>query len=166
MHPDFRRRAEKRAARSGSTYHLTAAGEALRPVISALGSWGYAWTEGMLTKQDYDPALLMWDVRRRVDPRALPSTDRTLVKFEFAGAPPRKRRWWLLFEHGEADLCASRPGYEVDLEVRSHVKLMIDVWIGRASLGGALGSGAIELAGSRPLVRSFRRWFRLSGFAS
>src|SRR5579884_3915578 len=55
-------------------YSLTEAGQELRPIIEALGFWGARWTRSHLTSQDYDPSLLMWDIRRNVDVSQLPAT--------------------------------------------------------------------------------------------
>src|SRR5204863_6190385 len=55
----------------GFTYHLTIAGEELRPAVEALGAWGYRWGGTQLAAAKPDPVLLMWFIRRRVQVRAL-----------------------------------------------------------------------------------------------
>src|SRR5688572_9712647 len=37
----------------GQEYHLTPAGEALRPVVEALGGWGHQWTVRQLQDDDF-----------------------------------------------------------------------------------------------------------------
>src|SRR2546428_2534659 len=44
----------------GFTYHLTSAGQELRPVVEALGAWGYRWGGADLPSGRLDPVLLMW----------------------------------------------------------------------------------------------------------
>jgi DNA-binding HxlR family transcriptional regulator len=48
----------------GYHHHLTDGGEALRPIIEALGVRGYRCARSHLGRQDLDPGLLMWDIRR------------------------------------------------------------------------------------------------------
>jgi len=52
-------------------YHLTEAGEDLRPLILGLGFWGQRWVESQLSLKNLDPSLLMWDMRRNLNPEAL-----------------------------------------------------------------------------------------------
>ena len=56
-----------RADSVGLEYFLTTAGEALRPVVAALGQWGLNYTQDRIKRSDLDPALLIWGLRRRVD---------------------------------------------------------------------------------------------------
>jgi DNA-binding HxlR family transcriptional regulator len=53
-------------------YRLTGAGEALRPIIEALGTWGQQFVRSNFDHQDLDPRLLMWDTRRAVRADLLP----------------------------------------------------------------------------------------------
>jgi hypothetical protein len=107
----------------------------------------------------------MWDIRRRADQSALPNDRRTVVQFDLSGVPMNKRRWWLVFERGEVDLCLKDPGHEVDLLVSSHITTLTDVWVGHMELPRALRAESIRLEGPTRLVRSFRSWFTLSVFA-
>jgi DNA-binding HxlR family transcriptional regulator len=159
------RRPTAAGSEKGSEYHLTRAGQELQPVIEMLGLWGYRWLERDIRRDELDPALLMWDIRRRVEPAELPADRRTVVEFDLAGAPIRQRRWWLVFERGDVDLCLKDPGYEVDLKVASPLRALVSVWLGRLDLGQALRSRTIQLEGASPLARSFSRWFSLSRFA-
>ena len=65
---------ERRWVSGGSGYHyyLTEAGQALRPVIEALGIWGYRFARHHLGPQNLDPGLLMWDTRRWLRTEYLP----------------------------------------------------------------------------------------------
>lgn len=149
----------------GYTYALTEAGAELEPIIFGLGDWGTRWATSRLVKDDYDPALLMWDVHRRVDPTRVPGDTRTVVQFDLTGVPAAHRRWWLVFEEGGTDLCLREPAFDVDLFVASHIKALTHVWMGDKDLGAAMRSKEIRLEGPRPLVRSFPDWFSLSIFA-
>jgi DNA-binding HxlR family transcriptional regulator len=95
-------------------YKLTEAGEDLRPVVMALGIWGQRWIESSLSLKNLDPSLLMWDMRRWLDPSPLPSK-RTTIHFMYPELPSNKRSWWLVIDGGKVDLCSSNPGFEIDL---------------------------------------------------
>jgi DNA-binding HxlR family transcriptional regulator len=86
-------------------YRLTEAGEDLRPVIEALGSWGQRWVETSATLRNLDPSLLMWDMRRNLDPEPLPPR-RVVIQFQYPELPPAQRRWWLIVApDAPVDLC-------------------------------------------------------------
>jgi DNA-binding HxlR family transcriptional regulator len=150
---------------AGYEYHLTEAGLALRPVIEGLGLWGHKWLQRELRREELDPALLMWDIHRRADAGKLPPGERTVVQFDLDGVPLKKSRWWLVFEQGQTDLCLKNPGYEVDLHVAAHIRPLVEVWLGHLKLVDAIRSSSIRLQGERSLIRGFKDWFALSGFA-
>lgn len=158
---------ERSPAQSGRGYEydLTEAGEALRPVIESLGLWGYQFLRSDFEKADLDPAYLMWDIRRSIDTEKLGADDRTVVQFELAGAPAKKRRWWLVLERDDVDLCLKTPGYDVDLHVKASLRTMVDVWLGRQDLRQAIRADEVHLEGARKLSRSFPAWFGPSRFA-
>mgnify|MGYP000978705676 CR=1 FL=1 len=54
-------------------YQLTEAGEELRPLIIGLGNWAHRWMESRLSLKNLDPSLLMWDIRRSVNLKHLPT---------------------------------------------------------------------------------------------
>ena len=158
-----RRRAEKGP---GWEYHLTGAGRELLPIIEGMGLWAQRWSRNDLVADDnLDPDLLMWDIRRNVSAEGMPVDRRFTVRFEFPGVPSNRRRYWIVFDHGEADLCAKDPGFEVDLYLSAKLRSLVEVWLGHVSLDRALRAGDLELEGSRQDLRRFRDWFALSLFA-
>ncbi len=148
----------------GYKYYLTEAGEALRPVIESLGVWGHRFVRSNFEHQDLDAGLLMWDIRRCVRAEHLPD-GRVVICFEFPDQPPNKRRWWLLKDRGDIDLCLQDPGYEVDITVSADLRTMTRVWLGDLEITTALRSGALKLDGSTVLRLSFPDWIGLSSFA-
>ncbi len=155
-----------RAGARSHEYRLTRAGRALAPVVRHLGDWGARWAIGRLDAHDLDVTLLMWAMRRRVDPTAF-GPRRVVVAFDFGDLPPGKRRWWLVNHRGrEVDLCPKDPGFAVDLYVTCRLRTMVEVWIGARSLEAALRDGALELSGERDLRQRFRSWLLLSPFAA
>jgi len=158
---------ERRSARKGASaeYHLTEAGQALRPIVEMLGVWGNRWIMHDLQKEDLDPSLLMWDVRRRVPGDAVPQDRRVVVHFELGGVAQNKKRWWLVFDRGDVDLCMKPPGFGVDLRVQAHIRTLTEIWMGTRDLQRAVRGGDVSLDGPRDLVRAFPTWFSLSLFA-
>ncbi|MGD8710033.1 MAG: helix-turn-helix domain-containing protein [Ectothiorhodospiraceae bacterium] len=148
----------------GIEYRLTEAGRELGPIIMQLGVWGQRWTRSQLTAEDYDPALLMWDVRRKIDASQFPA-GRTVVRFEFIDAPNKTRFWWLVVDSGEVDLCMKPPGYEIDLEIRTRVGTMVEIWMGRTTVQSQTAAGAFQVRGTSPLRKSIHRWLGYNDFA-
>jgi DNA-binding HxlR family transcriptional regulator len=144
-------------------YVLSPAGRELRPIIEALGVWGVRWI-GELGDADLDPKLLMWDMRRNVEHRAVPA-GRTVVEFRFPDAPARARSWWLVLTGDEADVCDTDPGHPVAVTVTAALRTMIEVWRGDASWDVALRAGDITLHGPKALCRALPSWFTRSVFA-
>ena len=56
----------------GMTYHLTAAGEELRPIVDSLGHWARKWVTRDYRSYELDPSVLMWSLRRHVVPEEFP----------------------------------------------------------------------------------------------
>ena len=152
--------------KSGSgEYHLTEAGEDLRPIIMALGNWGQRWIDSNLSLRNLDPTLLMWDMRRGINPEPLPKR-RVTIRFTYAELSDSRRNWWLVVEpSGDNDLCQVDPGHEVDIFVNASLRAMTSVWMGITTLSGEIDQGKIEIEGDRALIRSMQVWLGLSPFA-
>jgi DNA-binding HxlR family transcriptional regulator len=157
---------QQRDARTGSPeYVLTQAGDELRPVIMSLGNWGQKWVESDLSLRNLDPVLLMWDMRRHLNPEPLPKR-RVTVHFTFPEVAELHRDHWLVVEpSGETDLCRIDPGHEVDLFVTGSLRALTAVWMGKAKLRDVVADGSIELIGDAALARSMQSWLGLSPFA-
>ncbi len=149
----------------GHGYEPTEAGEALRPIIVALGVWGRTHVEGGIKDDQLDAGLLMWDMQRRVRPEAFPE-GRTIVRFDFVDGEKGYRRFWIRLEDGEADLCLTHPGFDEDLVVSTDVRTLTEVWAGKRSFHQALRTKVIRAEGRRGLARRMPSWFELSVFAS
>lgn len=155
---------ERRPAERGRgfRYHLTEAGEGLRPVVQALGAWGYRWGGSDLPPEQLDPVLLMWFIRRRVRLEAFRRT-RSVIRFDFRR--PR-RSFWLVIEPPGIDLCFTDDGYAPELVVDVDLRVLTAVWLGRVRLADAMAEGSIRLDGVEDARNLFARWFGLSPFAN
>ncbi len=157
---------EKRAVKSEKgifEYQLTAAGKDLRPVVEAMGMWGQKWVESQLSLKNLDPSLLMWDMRRNLNPDPLPN-QRTVVQFLYPELPKSKQRWWLVIEpSGEVDLCWADPGFDVDLYVNTSLRTMTAIWMGITTVKKELEN--MDLIGPKEIAGSMQIWLGLSPFA-
>ena len=146
-------------------YQLTEAGRELKPVIEAIGCWGQRWVDLEASLQNLDPELLMWDMRRNIDPRPMPRK-RSVIQIIFSGLPVGRRNWWIVVEPGkEVDLCSVDPGFEVDLYVSTDLRTMTEVWMGYTSIARARDQGKLFVTGSEELERASGSWLTLSAFA-
>lgn len=146
-------------------YKLTESGEDLRPVVMSLGLWGQRWVESSLSLKNLDPSLLMWDMRRNLDPTPLPPW-RCTINFLYPELKSGKRSWWLVIEGSAVDLCSTNPGFQIDLYVRCSLRSMTAVWMGLSTLQKEVDAGQIELIGDRAIADSMKHWLGLSPFAN
>lgn len=145
-------------------YRLTPAGEELKPMIVQLATWGQRWSRSTMEAHDLDAGLLMWDIRRTLRADKLPQP-RAIVYFEFPDAAKAVRRWWLVIDDGEVDLCLEDPGDEADVSLSTSLRTMTQVWVGDLSLAQARAQGLLKVVGPARLVKCLGDWLGASGFA-
>ena len=144
-------------------YRLTAAGQDLQSIVLGLGVWGQRWVEAQSSLKNLDPSLLMWDMRRNLDPRPMPHK-RCVVQFLYPELTS-KRRYWLVIDRGAVDLCQVDPGFEVDLYIVGDLRTMTAVWMGLTTVRAEVQAGRLKLTGTSDLKRSMQTWLGLSPFA-
>ena len=147
----------------GHEYLLTDAGRELEGIIMAMAVWGQHWARDMEV-EDLDPGFLIWSMHLRIDTRAMP-TGRTVLEFEFSGAPKDCSRYWLVHQDGEVEMCLKDPGLDVDLVVSSDLRLFIEAWRGFRDLREEIRRKRIQVLGPQELCRQFPDWLLLSAFA-
>ena len=145
-------------------YRLSPAGEDLRSVIMGLGFWGQRWVESDISLKNLDPSLLMWDMRRHLVPEPLPP-GRCTIQFQYPELPNPKKNWWLVIQSGQVDLCGFDPGYDIDLLVRSPLKVMTAIWMGIVAIRREVEAGSVELEGDPSIAGAMQKWMGLSPFA-
>jgi DNA-binding HxlR family transcriptional regulator len=149
----------------GHDYHLTEAGRDLWPFVETLGRWGQRWLETRVSLRNLDPSLLMWDMRRNLDPTPMPAR-RSTIQFLYPELQPSQQNWWLVVEPSVGtDLCSSDPGFEVDLYVETDLRTMTAIWMGLATVEEEVRAGRVQLSGHSDLRRAMQRWLGLSVFA-
>ena len=146
-------------------YKLTRAGRDLQPIVESFGIWGQRWVEWQTTLQNLDPQLLMWDMRRNLNPTPMPKR-RSTIQFLYPELPPARSKWWLIVAPGaEIDLCSVDPGFEVDLYVSSNLRTMTAIWMGMQSVRKAIDTRHLQLVGDKRLAATMQTWLGLSPFA-
>jgi DNA-binding HxlR family transcriptional regulator len=147
-------------------YHLTRSGRDLKTVVESIGIWGQHWVEAQLSLKHLDPSLLMWDMRRNLDPTPMPDR-RCVIHFVYPELPGARRRWWLVVEpQAEVDLCSVDPGFDVDLYVTTDLRTMTAIWMGLTTVREATAQGKLRLTGDRRLADHMQTWLGLSPFAT
>lgn len=159
----------------GHEYRLTEAGSDLRSVVESIGFWGQRWVETRLTLRNLDPSLLMWDMRRNLDPSPMPEK-KSVIQFLYPELAESRRNWWLIVEPPKAvgpamefsrnvDLCSVDPGFDVDLFVTCDLRTMTAIWMGLEKVGNAMEAERLFLTGDRGLAKNMQTWLGLSVFA-
>lgn len=142
-----------------ATYHLTAAGRELQPIVLGLGEWGMKWARGQMRDDELDVQLLMYDLCRRIDASKLPA-DRTVLGFNFPGLP-KFGHWWILIEADRGrELCIDHPGHDVDVQFRTNVRTLVEIWAGDTDVHAAMKSDRLQVSGKPALLRTLAAWMR------
>ena len=144
-------------------YHLTSAGEELRPIVDAIGHWGQTWVRSKLTPDEIDPGRLMWTMHRHFILANVPQ-DRLVLYIEITDAK-RLPTWWFIITHDTVDLCWDDPGRDVDVSLYADLLTLTQIYIGDLSFPRARGLGKVEVHGSKKNVSSLPTWFPRSKFA-
>jgi DNA-binding HxlR family transcriptional regulator len=146
-------------------YKLTQSGEDLAPVVEGLGRWATRWIDGDCTLANLDAQLLMWNMRRKIDPNPMPKR-RTVMQFIFPELPRASRSYWLIVSPTQGvDLCSIDPGYDVDLHMTADLRALTSAWLGMSRLADEMAAGKIVLTGDRELSRTISKWLKLSRYA-
>lgn len=143
-------------------YVLTAAGEALTPIVWAIGHWAAEWNFGDPTDEECDGLALLWRLHQHAVPAKLPE-QRTVVQIVLTGAGATEG--WLSIERRGVTVCKEDPGYDVDLAVEADTRQMQRWLMGLAPFRELVAKGHARLLGPSRLARAFPTWFDTSLFA-
>lgn len=147
-------------------YRLTEAGKELQPIVEAFGIWGQRQVKAEVSLEHLDVQLLVWDMHRNLNTTPLPKR-RVVIQLIFTDLPPVQRNAWLIVEpEGGVDLCASDPGFDVDLYVSVDLRTMTAIWMGYDTVSRAVAAQRMNLTGDEGLARDMQSWLGLSPFAS
>ncbi len=149
----------------GREYLLTAAGDAVRPIIEKLGMWSLCWTGGEINPDDIDDTYLSYTLRRILRSTVV-GRDRVVLRIDFHGLKKSRvarRSWWLLVNADDVDVCLKDPGFEVAAVITADLTTYVRVYLGYVPLANALRSGQMRLEGPAHIVRKLPGWLLLDG---
>ncbi len=144
----------------GYWYELTRSGLELKRICDAMGEWGAHWLE--IEPRHVDPAYVLWATSRLVDLNQIPASG-VVVRFDLRDDP--KRRFWMLMQRPQAELCTSYPGRPEDLVVTTDSRTLIEWNLRRITFGQAIRAGRCQVDGPPRLARALPSWLRPSPFA-
>jgi DNA-binding HxlR family transcriptional regulator len=145
----------------GRHYKLTTAGHELFTVCQSLGEWGARWLE--IAPENLDPFVALWSMCHALRRDRLPDR-RVVIRFDFTGRP-RRERYWLLIELGDAEICKTCPGPDEDLYVTAEAEAFVKWHAGQLTWAQAIREDRIQLDGPSALVRGFPTWNARSMFS-
>ena len=146
--------------RTGDGYELTDAGRDLRPLVFGQADWGARYAFGDPRPEELDPEVLMWWMHGRVDTSDIDK--RAVIQVDIAD---RRRKYWLVLEPGDASVCYTDPGFDIDAVLAADLPTLYRMWLGEIELLDAVRAGDIGLTGKRWIVRGLPHWLRLSPIA-
>jgi DNA-binding HxlR family transcriptional regulator len=147
--------------RSGS-YRLTPAGQALTPIVWALGHWAAEWVFGDPTEEDCDGLSLIWRLHQHAVAAKLPRT-RTVVHLVLTGTGGAEG--WLDIKDRVMSVCRDDQGLDTDLAIEADTPQMHRWLIGLVPFRDLVARGQARLLGPSRLARAFPTWFDTNFFA-
>jgi len=146
-------------------YVRTPMGIGLEPALRMLGKWAYQNIEAEVALDELRPGYLMWNLRRKIDPFALPDR-RVVVRFHFTDLKENDATYWLIARPGmPVDLCVIDPGFDIDCFVEADSKAIASVWMGYSSWQAEISDDRIFLSGDVRLTKTIDRWLVKCSFA-
>ena len=137
----------------------------LDPILQGLAKWAQRHIEAEVALEDRDADVLMWTLQRRIIIGELPPR-RNVVRFNFSDATSAASTYWLITKPGETvELCASDPGFDVDLYVETQVTVMSGIYLGRRSFDHEIEEDRFFMSGDQRLARTIKRWLKISVYS-
>jgi DNA-binding HxlR family transcriptional regulator len=156
-------RREATSAGRAAGYHLTTAGEALSPIVWAMGHWAAEWMFTDPTEDDCDGLSLIWRMHQQANFEKLPKT-RTVVHLVLTGVGGAQG--WLSVDAEGMTVCKDDQGLDVDLAVEADTGQMYRWLVGIVPFRDLIASGEVRLLGPSRLARAFPTWFKPNPFAT
>lgn len=140
-------------------YRLAPAGERLVPTLMSLWTWAERWVPEDPEIARRDPGVILWWLRHRADPAALPERQ---VALEFnLHVDDVDREWLLLASGAEPELCLQDPmiGEEHYVYVEADEAALYPIARGLRTWTDATADRSVRLYGNPDLVARVPGWF-------
>ena len=137
----------------------------LEPIFDEMARWAQRHVDVEIALGDRDAGMLMWKLRRRIDPSFMPE-GRNVLRFHFPDSSGKHDTYWIVAREGAGvDLCNHDPRLDPDLFVECDVGVLTGVYMGRRSLSREVDDGRIFLTGDSRLIHNFQKWLPQSVYA-
>jgi DNA-binding HxlR family transcriptional regulator len=143
-------------------YALTAAGQALTPIVWSMGAWAAEWMFGDPSDEQCDGLTLIWRTHQVAIPAKLPEK-RTVVHLVLTGAGGAQG--WLDIQRPAVTVCKDDQGLDVDLALEADTAQMHRWLVGLAPFRELVADGHARFLGPSRLARAFPTWFDTNLFA-
>jgi DNA-binding HxlR family transcriptional regulator len=144
------------------TYALTAAGQALTPIVWAMGAWAAEWMFGDPSDEECDGLTLIWRTHQVAIAAKLPET-RTVVHLVLTGAGGAQG--WLDIQRPGITVCKDDQGLAVDLALEADTAQMHRWLVGLVPFRELVTGGHARFLGPSHLARAFPTWFDTTLFS-
>jgi DNA-binding HxlR family transcriptional regulator/putative sterol carrier protein len=145
-------------------YRLTRAGRELGPVVHSIGEWGQRWMRSLMNRDELDVELLMVHISRGLMTDAL-AKKHTVIRFVFTDLRGKHRRWWLVVDGDDVELCIQAPTRPVDVTLTCRLKTLAQIQVGDTSVPEAVAAERLTVEGPHSLTRNLRTWLGQSSLA-
>ena len=143
-------------------YALTAAGEALTPVVWAMGHWAAEWIFDDPNENECDGLSLIWRTHQLAIPANLPEA-RTVVHVRLTGTGGAQG--WLDIQRPGITVCKDDQGLPVDLALEADTAQMQRWIVGRVPFRDLLANEHARFLGPSRLAKAFPTWFNTTLYA-
>lgn len=155
------RRAAAARGKAGC-YELTESGQAITPIVWAMGHWAAEWAFGDPTDDDCDGLSVIWRLHQHAIPSKLPF-ERVVVHVVLTGSNGAEA--WLEISRAGVTVCKDDQGYDVDLAIEADTAQMHRWLVGWLTFRDLVAGGHARLLGPSRLTRAFPTWFNVATFA-
>ncbi|HST64017.1 MAG TPA: helix-turn-helix domain-containing protein [Mycobacteriales bacterium] len=143
-------------------YALTPAGQALTPIVWAMGAWAAEGSFGDPDDGDCDGLTLIWRTHQVAVPARLPEA-RTVVHLVLTGAGGAQG--WLDIQRPGITVCKDDQGLAVDLALEADTAQMHRWLVGLTPFRDLVAGGHARFLGPSRLAKAFPTWFDTSLFS-
>lgn len=154
----------KRAEGDGFEYELTASGQALGPVVMALGEWSTSWQYEKFKDEPIHTEAMMRDLELTLLPAQMPGV-RTVLKFLF-DEEPQAESWYVVVDGEHVEACDEDRAFDVDVYLSGTPRVVCDILLGKLDLKACMNDRRLKVTGSKPHIDRIGQWFGLAPYVN
>lgn len=147
----------------GYEYFLTPRGQALRPVLEAMGKWGMEWAFEEMDTEQLNLSVIVRDFAVALKTDELPAGN-TTIQFNIPSEGDTVKKF-VLVRDGCSQVCDENIGTEVDVYLTADLATLGRIWFGDMSIRAALDQGLLRAVGPSVYLNRISSWLGRSQFA-